>query len=120
MERRKKQKDHEAAIRAIIIEDKCQAEAAKIKEKKEEKEIQTWETLQRFKRNEYNKQVELEDLIEKRNKKINYAKDLQKHMVRKITIKRFKKDIKINVFLFRNYEERNVNTRNNSTMISMK
>ncbi|XP_043673829.1 trichohyalin-like [Vespula pensylvanica] len=80
LERRKKQKDHKAAIRAIIIEDKCQAEAAKIKEKKEEKEIQTWETLQRFKRNEYNKQVELEDLIEKRNKKINYAKDLQKHM----------------------------------------
>ncbi|KAL2715018.1 trichohyalin-like [Vespula squamosa] len=80
LEKQKERKNHKAAITAIIIEDKCQAEAAKIKEQKEEKEIKTWETLQRFKRNEYNKQVELEDLIEKRNKKINYGKNLQKHM----------------------------------------
>ncbi|XP_047358174.1 trichohyalin-like [Vespa velutina] len=80
LERQKERKNHKAAIRAIIIEDKRQAEAAKIKEMKEEKEIRTWETLQRFKRDEYNKQVELEDLMEKRKKKINYARDLQKHI----------------------------------------
>ncbi|KAI4502890.1 hypothetical protein M0802_001934 [Mischocyttarus mexicanus] len=67
-------------MRAARIDDKLRDEAAKIKLKKEEMDIKTWETLQRFKRDEYNKQIELNDLMEKRNRKINYARDLMKHM----------------------------------------
>lgn len=81
-------------MRATMIEDKRQADAVKIKETREKKEIQTWETLQRFKRDEYNKRVELEDLMEERKKKINYARDLRKHMVRKIMIKKRKNKAK--------------------------
>lgn len=94
LERRNERKNREAAMRATMIEDKRQADAVKIKETREKKEIQTWETLQRFKRDEYNKRVELEDLMEERKKKINYARDLRKHMVRKIMIKKRKNKAK--------------------------
>ncbi|XP_014600688.1 PREDICTED: arginine and glutamate-rich protein 1-like [Polistes canadensis] len=80
IERYKARKDYEIAMRTARIEDKRKDEAAKIKLKRDEKDIQTWETLQRFKREEYNKRVELNDRIEERNRKINYARDLQKHM----------------------------------------
>ncbi|XP_015171440.1 PREDICTED: meiosis-specific nuclear structural protein 1-like [Polistes dominula] len=80
IERYKTRKDYEIAMRAVRIEDKRNDDAVKIKLQKDEKDMQTWETLQRFKRDEYNKQVELNDRIEERNRKINYARDLKKHM----------------------------------------
>ncbi|KAK0093902.1 hypothetical protein PV326_012371 [Microctonus aethiopoides] len=61
---------------------KYQEELAVIKEKRqeEEKNSMIWETLQRYKRDEYNKQLKLEELKRERMNKMEFANDLRKQM----------------------------------------
>ncbi|KAK2582288.1 hypothetical protein KPH14_004631 [Odynerus spinipes] len=80
MERQKARKDFEHAMRITRIKDRYEAEAMKTKQKQEEKDMKTWEMLQRFKKHEYDKQIELEDRIKEENKKRIYAQTLKKHM----------------------------------------
>lgn len=63
---------------------KYQQELAVMKEKRqeEEKNSMIWETLQRYKRDEYNKQLKLEELKRERMNKMEFANDLRKQMVK--------------------------------------
>ncbi|KAJ8669984.1 hypothetical protein QAD02_001243 [Eretmocerus hayati] len=74
----KKQKKEKARIemeRQMKID-----EEQREKRKKEEQELNLWETLQRYKRDEFNKQWNLEQLQKEKEKKIEYGRILQKQM----------------------------------------
>lgn len=81
-EKRKAQKDREEAMRVIIEEYKLQDAAIKTKQKQEEKEMRTWEMMQRFKRDEYNKQINLEGHKRQLQQKLQYGNELRKDIVR--------------------------------------
>ncbi|XP_014216928.1 trichoplein keratin filament-binding protein-like [Copidosoma floridanum] len=48
--------------------------------KKEEMDLKLWETLQRYKRDEFNREWNLQKLEEEKSKKMNYGKILKKQM----------------------------------------
>ena len=82
LEKQEQKKKHIEKIRSDM--EKYKAELAAIKERREneEKNMMTWETLQRFKRDEYNKQVQQEERMREAKKKAETANCLRKQMVR--------------------------------------
>lgn len=83
MEREKQEakKKHEEQLRSDMS--KYRAELAAIDERRayEEKNMLTWEALQRFKRDEYNKEVRQEEMKRDRKMKNEMAQYLRKQMV---------------------------------------
>lgn len=81
-EKRKAQKERNEAMYTIIEEYKFQDAAVKMKQKQKEQDLRTWEMMQRFKRNEYDKQTNLEERKLQLQQKQQYGKELRKNIVR--------------------------------------
>lgn len=81
-EKRREQKEREEAMRALIEEYKLQDAAVKTKRRQEEREMRAWEMMQRFKRDEYDKRVNLEERKRQRQQKVQYGNELWKDVVR--------------------------------------
>lgn len=82
VEKQKAQKEREEKMRALIEEYRLHDAAIKTKQRQEEKELRAWETMQRFKRDEYNKQIDLEERKQQWQQKLEYGNELQKDIVR--------------------------------------
>lgn len=82
-EKQKAHKEREETMRALIEEYKLREAAVKAKQKQEEKDLKIWEMMQRFKKNEYDEQVDLEERKRQRQQKLDYGIELQKIAVRK-------------------------------------
>lgn len=81
-EKRKAQKEREVALRALTEEYKLQDADAKAKQRQEEKHLRAWETMQRFKRDEYDKRTILEERERQSRQKLEYGNELRKDAVR--------------------------------------
>lgn len=82
IEKRKAQKEREEKMRALMEEYRLHDAAIKTKLRQEEKELRAWEMMQRFKRDEYDKQTNLEERKQQWQQKLEYANELQKDIVR--------------------------------------
>lgn len=76
----KKQKREKARLE--MQQQMKEIEEEKEKQKKEEMDLKLWETLQRYKRDEFNKEWNLQQFETEKNKRLNYGKILKKQMVR--------------------------------------
>lgn len=84
IEKQKAHKEREETMRALLEEYKLRDEAARTKQKQEEKDLKIWEMMQRFKKNEYDKQFDLEKRKRQWQQKLDYGSELQKVAVRKL------------------------------------
>lgn len=82
-EKRKAQKEREEAMRALVEEYKLQDADAKAKRREEGKQLRAWEMMQRFKKDEFDKQIMLEERKRQLQQKQEYGSELQKDVVRK-------------------------------------
>lgn len=83
IEKWKTYKKREETMRALMEEYKLHDTAIRRKQKQEEKDLKIWEMMQRFKRNEYDKQTKLEEQKRQWQQKLDYGIELQKIAVRK-------------------------------------
>lgn len=83
VEKQKAYKEREETMRALLEEYKLRDAAARTKQKQEEKDLKIWEMMQRFKKNEYDKQFDLEERKRQWQQKLDYGIELQKVAVRK-------------------------------------
>lgn len=81
-ENRKAQKEREEKMRALIEEYRLHDAAIKTKQRQEEKDVRVWEMMQRFKRDEYNKHINLEERKRQWQQKLAYGNELQKDIVK--------------------------------------
>lgn len=81
-EKRKARKEREETMRALMEGYKLQDAAIKEKQRQEEKEMRAWEMMQRFKRDEYNQRVNLEERKREWQQKLQYGNELRKDVVR--------------------------------------
>lgn len=81
-EKQQAQKEREKTMRALIEEYKLQDAAARAKQRQEEKDLKAWEMMQRFKKDEYDKQTNLEERKREWQQKLEYGKELRKEAVR--------------------------------------
>lgn len=81
-EKRKAQEERKETMRVLMEEYKLQDAAAKAKQRQEAKEMKAWEMMQRFKRDEYDKQVNLEERKRQWQQKLQYGNELWKDVVR--------------------------------------
>ncbi|XP_072766641.1 uncharacterized protein [Anoplolepis gracilipes] len=77
-EKQKTHKEREKTMRALMEEYKLRDAVVRTKQKQEEKDLKVWEIMQRFKRNEYDKQSDLEERKRQWQQKLNYGIELQK------------------------------------------
>lgn len=78
IEKWKTYKKREETMRALMEEYKLHDTAIRRKQKQEEKDLKIWEMMQRFKRNEYDKQTKLEEQKRQWQQKLDYGIELQK------------------------------------------
>lgn len=81
-EKRKAQKEREKKMRALMKEYKLHDATVKTRQRQEEKDLRAWEMMQRFKRDEYNKQINLEERKQQWQQKLEYGNELRKVIVR--------------------------------------
>nr|XP_012137587.1 PREDICTED: stress response protein NST1-like [Megachile rotundata] len=79
-EKEKNRKEHALRLKKEIHDFKKETENAKSKFLQEEKDWKTWELMQRFKRAEYDKELDAEERKRARDKKMEYAKSLKKYI----------------------------------------
>ncbi|XP_028049911.1 trichohyalin [Monomorium pharaonis] len=78
VEKRKAQKEREEKMRVLMEEYRLHDAAIKTKQRQEEKDLRAWEMMQRFKRDEYDKQLDLEERKQQRQQKLKYGNKLRK------------------------------------------
>ncbi|XP_023290094.1 trichohyalin [Orussus abietinus] len=85
LERQKleEQKRYDEKLRAELLEFRKQAERERRKREQEEKQLKDWETLQRYKRDEYNKRVQQEEKKRQWDKKMQTARTFQQQVMEK-------------------------------------
>ncbi|KAL0107627.1 hypothetical protein PUN28_014729 [Cardiocondyla obscurior] len=93
VEKRRAQKEREKKMRALMEEYKLHDVAVKTKQRQEEKELRAWEMMQRFKRDEYNKRIDLEERKRQWQQKLEYANELRKNIEEKQVDKEREKEI---------------------------
>lgn len=81
-EKRKARQEREETTRALIDEFRLQDAAVREKRKQEEKILKDWEMMQRFKRDECNKQADLDEREQQWQQKLKYGDELRKLAVR--------------------------------------
>lgn len=81
-EKRKAQKEREEKMCALMEEYRLHDAAIKTKQRQEEKDVRVWEMMQRFKRDEYDKQTNLEERKQQWQQKLEYGNELRKDIVR--------------------------------------
>lgn len=82
VEMRKAQKEREEKMRVLMKEYRLHDAAIKTKQRQEEKDVRVWEMMQRFKKNEYDKQTNLEEHKRQWQQKLEYGNELRKDIVR--------------------------------------
>lgn len=82
VEKRKAQKEREEKMRALMEEYRLHDAAVKTKQRQEEKDLRAWEMMQRFKRDEYDKQTDLKERKQQWQQKLEYGNELRKDIVR--------------------------------------
>ncbi|XP_011873177.1 PREDICTED: calponin homology domain-containing protein DDB_G0272472-like [Vollenhovia emeryi] len=93
VEKQKAQKEREEKMRALVVEYRLHDAAVKTRQRQEEKDLRAWEMMQRFKRNEYDKQTDLEERRQQWQQKLEYGNELRKDiegMTRRVDDKREK------------------------------
>ncbi|KAM0726142.1 hypothetical protein ACS0PU_008223 [Formica fusca] len=78
VEKQKAHKEREETMRALMEEYKLRDAAVRTKQKQEEKDLKIWEMMQRFKKNEYDEQMNLEERKRQWQQKLDYGIELQK------------------------------------------
>lgn len=53
----------------------------KLKQLQEDEDMKMWEMMQRYKTNEYDREVEIEEQKKNWNKKVEYGKEIKKYIV---------------------------------------
>lgn len=81
-EKRKAREEREKTMRALMDEFKLQDAAVREERKQKEKILKDWEMMQRFKRDEYNKQTDLDERKQQWQQKLKYRDELRKIAVR--------------------------------------
>ena len=81
LERIEREKEEREKKRQELLGQMKRDEEEREKRKKEDGDLVLWETLQRYKRDKFNKDWNKQKLEEERNNKINYAKVLKKQIV---------------------------------------
>nr|XP_012234906.1 PREDICTED: trichohyalin-like [Linepithema humile] len=94
-EKQKAQKEREETMRALMEEYKLQDAAARIKQRQEKKDLKAWEMMQRFKKDEYDKQTNLEERKRQWQQKLEYGKELRKDAEEKQIERQREKDFEI-------------------------
>lgn len=82
-EKRKAQKEREEKMHALMKEYRLHDAAIKTRQRQEEKHLKDWEMMQRFKRDEYDEQTNLEERKQEWQQKLEYGNELRKNIVRK-------------------------------------
>ncbi|XP_020287434.1 golgin subfamily A member 6-like protein 6 [Pseudomyrmex gracilis] len=77
-EKRKAREEREKTMRALMDEFKLQDAAVREERKQKEKILKDWEMMQRFKRDEYNKQTDLDERKQQWQQKLKYRDELRK------------------------------------------
>lgn len=80
-EKRKAQKEREEKMRALMEEYRLHDAAVKMKQRQEQKDLKAWEMMQRFKKDEYDKQTNLEERKKQWQQKLDYGNELRKDSV---------------------------------------
>lgn len=80
-EKQKEQRERERTMRNLEEEYRLQDAAEKTKQKQEETVWKAWQTMQRFKRSEYNRQNDLEEHKRQWKQKEEYRNELQRDIV---------------------------------------
>ncbi|XP_024886485.1 vicilin-like seed storage protein At2g18540 isoform X1 [Temnothorax curvispinosus] len=93
VEKRKAQKEREEKMRALMEEYRLHDAAAKTRQRQEEKELRAWEMMQRFKRDEYDKQTNLEERKQQWQQKLEYGNELRKDIEEKQVDKEREKEV---------------------------
>lgn len=83
IEKQKAHKEREKTMRALMEEYKLRDAIVRTKRKQEERDLKTWEMMQRFKRDEYDKQSDLKEQKRQWQQKLDYGTELQKTAVRR-------------------------------------
>ncbi|XP_011648201.2 trichohyalin-like [Pogonomyrmex barbatus] len=78
VEKRKAQKEREEKMRALMEEYRLHDAAIKTKQRQEEKHLKAWEMMQRFKKDEYDKQTNLEERERQWQQKLEYRNELRR------------------------------------------
>ncbi|XP_076680158.1 uncharacterized protein LOC143375183 isoform X2 [Andrena cerasifolii] len=73
-------KEYQNRLRKELQDFQAEATVAKSKQLQEEKELRLWEIMQRFKKDEYDKQLQVERRTQEKINKIEYGNVLKKHM----------------------------------------
>lgn len=94
-EKRKAQKEREEESKVLMEEYKLHDTAVKMKQKQEEKDLKAWEIMQRFKRDEYDKQTNLEEHKKQWQQKLEYGNELRKEIEEKRTDEREKRVLEV-------------------------
>lgn len=81
-EKRKARQEREETTRALIDEFRLQDAAVREKRKQKEKILKDWEMMQRFKRDECNKQADLDEREQQWQQRLKYGDELRKLAVR--------------------------------------
>lgn len=81
-EKRKAQKEREEKMHALMEEYRLHDAAIRTKQRQEEKDLRAWEMMQRFKRDEYDRQTDLEERKRQWQQKLEYGNELRKDIVR--------------------------------------
>ncbi|KAL6261602.1 hypothetical protein P5V15_006689 [Pogonomyrmex californicus] len=83
MEKRKAQKEREEKMRALMEEYRLHDAAIKTKQRQEEKHLKAWEMMQRFKKDEYDKQTNLEERKRQWQQKLEYRNEMRRDIEEK-------------------------------------
>ncbi|XP_066582780.1 DNA ligase 1-like [Prorops nasuta] len=79
----KAKKDHDEAMKKEIEKYRLEVEERKAREIQKQKEYGHWEMMQRFKKSEFDKNVELENKKKDLEQKMKYAKELDEIVAEK-------------------------------------
>ena len=81
-EKREARKRYEENLRAEMEKYRKELAILQEKQKKDEEDLKAWETLQRFKRDEYNKEITVKNFELERLRKQKVAASLRRQIVR--------------------------------------
>lgn len=80
-EKERIRKEHENQMRKELQDYQLEMLAMKAKQAQEERDIKTWETMQRFKRSECDEKYRDEERKKNRDKKIEYGNEIKRYIV---------------------------------------
>ncbi|XP_017794606.1 PREDICTED: trichohyalin-like [Habropoda laboriosa] len=87
-EKQRKREERKLQFRKEVNDIQMETSVAKSKQLREEKDVKTWETVQRFKRAEWDKEMEAEERKQEWKKRIEYGNMLKKYISERETVRK--------------------------------